>query len=247
MGAPLVSGVSFRFSLISVLIIKYLDSESGIRRIDRLAAIAQKPGGIFLMAIPIAIIEAALRGAYPNGNQNLVADWANFLTYLTLVVFGYILFSNQGFLKSIKSHWVVSLFAAVGLNITLKVLGAFGFFHGMTLYSVKWIGLMVAMGFLVWFWMIAFLGFGMRFLTAGHKALNYLSEGSLAFYILHQTVILIIGFYILQTNLGLFLAYLVICILSIVGILVLYELIIRRFNPLRFVFGMKAIRSDLTI
>ncbi len=61
------------------------------------------------------------------------------------------------------------------------------------------------------------------------------------FYILHQTVIISIGYYVVQWTAGVGIKYLVISSTSLVTIMVIYE-IVRRVNVLRFLFGMRWIK-----
>ena len=64
----------------------------------------------------------------------------------------------------------------------------------------------------------------------------------LPFYILHQTVILTVGFYVLRLDTSLWVEYLLIAASSFIVIMAMYELLIRRINLLRFLFGMKPLR-----
>jgi len=85
---------------------------------------------------------------------------------------------------------------------------------------------------------MAILGFGRRFLSFKHKLLGFSNELVLPFYILHQTIIVAIAFFVVSLNLIAIGKYLIIILasFSIVGILLLP---IRQFNVLRFLFGMK--------
>jgi glucan biosynthesis protein C len=69
--------------------------------------------------------------------------------------------------------------------------------------------------------------------------LAYGNGAVLPFYILHQTVILLGGWYIIPLELSIPLKYLIISASSFVLIMALYELLIKRINVLRFLFGMK--------
>ena len=53
-------------------------------------------------------------------------------------------------------------------------------------------------GLRVWCWIIAILGFGKKYLNSSKPFLKYTNEAVLPFYILHQFIILIIGYYIVQ-------------------------------------------------
>jgi len=78
-----------------------------------------------------------------------------------------------------------------------------------------------------------------RYLNFNNRFLGYANEAVLPFYILHQTVILIIGFFVLQWSMGIAPKYLIITTSSFMAIMAIYELLVRRINILRFLFGMR--------
>ncbi len=61
-----------------------------------------------------------------------------------------------------------------------------------------------------WCWVIAILGFGSKFLNFNHKFLQISNELVLPFYILHETVIIAIAFYVVGFNLSIIEKYLII-------------------------------------
>ena len=67
----------------------------------------------------------------------------------------------------------------------------------------------------------------------------------LPFYILHQPVILLIGFFVVPLALPIGLKYLIIAPLAFGITLGLYEFGVRRINPVRRAFGLKARRPAL--
>jgi hypothetical protein len=69
--------------------------------------------------------------------------------------------------------------------------------------------------------------------------LAYGNEAVLPFYLFHQTVILVVGFFVIPWNMGILLKLLIIAAISFPLILALYELLVRRFNVVRFFFGMR--------
>jgi peptidoglycan/LPS O-acetylase OafA/YrhL len=64
----------------------------------------------------------------------------------------------------------------------------------------------------------------------------------LPFYILHQPVILVIAFWVVQLQLPVIAKYIIIVVLSFVIIIGLYE-VVKRVSVLRFLFGMKLRRA----
>ena len=55
-------------------------------------------------------------------------------------------------------------------------------------------------GVLCWACLIAICGFASRHLRFSNRFLKYANDAVLPFYILHQTVILAIGFHVIQTR-----------------------------------------------
>ena len=61
----------------------------------------------------------------------------------------------------------------------------------------------------------------------------------LPFYILHQSVIIVIGYFIIDWNAAVMSQYLFLTATSFAAIMILYEVFVRRVSGLRFLFGMK--------
>jgi surface polysaccharide O-acyltransferase-like enzyme len=101
---------------------------------------------------------------------------------------------------------------------------------------------MAAAMLLAWLYILAILGFGMRYLTANHPLLAYANEAVLPFYILHQPVILVLGYFVIPLALPIAVKYLIIVPLAFGISLGLYEYGVRRWNPVRRAFGLKARR-----
>ena len=90
-----------------------------------------------------------------------------------------------------------------------------------------------------WCWILAFFGFGFKHLTRSKPILSYANEAVLPFYILHQTVLLSVGYFVVQWKIPDLLKWMVIFAISFPVVMGLYEFGIRRFNVMRFLFGMK--------
>jgi hypothetical protein len=94
-----------------------------------------------------------------------------------------------------------------------------------------------------WCWTIFVLAAAMRYLNFSHPFVQYGQEAILPFFVLHQPVIIIIAYFVVQWNAGLWLKAAVVVVGSFVVSIGLYELVIKRVNPLRTAFGMKSRRS----
>ena len=95
-----------------------------------------------------------------------------------------------------------------------------------------------------WSRVVFMLSLAARYLNRQGPLHNYSNEAVLPFYLLHQTVILCVGWYVIRWDLGMALKYLIIAAVSIVLIMSIYELLIRRFNVMRFLSGMRPKRGN---
>ncbi len=89
---------------------------------------------------------------------------------------------------------------------------------------------------------IVVISFGKRRLSFNHKWLKFLNRIAMPFYILHYVVSIPVQFYVVALPLGIIEKFLLINGISFVIIIGL-ALIIRQFNPLRFLFGMSLKRA----
>lgn len=88
-------------------------------------------------------------------------------------------------------------------------------------------------------WLVAHLGWGSRCLDFDNRILKHSREAVLPFYVLHQPVIVVIGFTIASWKTGMLSKYIVLSTFSFVLIMAFYELLVKRIRVLRLLFGMK--------
>jgi glucan biosynthesis protein C len=229
----------FILSLLTLPIMKYFKSESGRKLITKLAGLCDHRGGIFLLVVPIAVVQIALRAAFPN-----YLSWADFAYWLICFLIGYVLPADDRFTQAIKRNsWISLIMGVVAFMLMAYLLSKPGYFNTLLIhpsYTVGYLGYQVLCSLNTWCWIVFVFSIGTKFLNFNNKILSYCNEAVLPFYILHQTIILTIGFFIIQWNLNIMLKYLIISTSSFALIMVIYELLIRRFNITRFLFGMKA-------
>ena len=112
-------------------------------------------------------------------------------------------------------------------------------YPGTETFSWRYVLFQVVMGIANWSWIVFLLGLAARYLNRNNRVRVYASEAVLPFYLLHQTVILIVGWFIIPLDLAIMWKYLIIATSSFVLIMALYDLLIKRFNILRLLFGMR--------
>jgi hypothetical protein len=87
----------------------------------------------------------------------------------------------------------------------------------------------------------------MRYLAFDRPILRHANEAVLPFFILHQTVLLCTGYFIMTWQIHDFLKWAIVFTSSFIIIIALYTLLIRKFELFRFLFGMKIIHPFFNI
>jgi len=234
----------FAISLFCLPLMIFLKSESGKRLISTLARWSDRRGGIFLLIVPLFLVQACLRGFYRGDHT-----FADLVYYLICFLMGYILPADERFTGSLKRHvWVCLPLALVGFCAEGYLVMGLGYqplpgqgFSPLGLYLL----FQFVMSVQTLCWMVFLVGMSAKYLNFRNKVLEYCNEAVLPFYILHQTFILLVGWYVVRWNTAIFMKFLVISFISFVLIAATYELLIRRFNWIRFVFGMRQKKRDV--
>jgi hypothetical protein len=224
--------VLFLFSVLLYPLLRWLRGR-GQGVLDKLSELLARPGAVYALAVP-AILLSVLIDYQSTDLKN--AGWT-FPVYLWLTLAGFLVVSHERLQASIQRLRWLSLplgLVLVGCSLVLLTLEV-GPSVGTPGYAMGW-GTR-ALG--SWCCVLAILGFSRKSLNAGTPFLSYANEAVLPFYILHQTVLLGVGYFALQWAIPDVLKWVVILLVSFLIIMVAYECLVRRFNVMRFLFGMK--------
>ena len=226
--------VLFLFSLATLPLLLFLRGEGRSRFIQKMARVFEKPGAILLWVLPLAVMEFSF---HPAGlGRRDMGGW-NVFVYLMFFLYGFLLASDEMYRRTVEKNRVILL--ALALLTTL-----IGFYirkSGIdpSFGSPGYLGISVFRTFNSWVWVLALLGIGSRYLTFRNRLLQYASEAVLPFYILHQSIIVVTGFFIINWSTPVFVKYLFLSTTSFVIIVLIYEYVVRRLVFMRFLFGLK--------
>ncbi len=106
-------------------------------------------------------------------------------------------------------------------------------------YSAGYMFYQLLLSIAMWSMIIAALYLAMSFLNFSNKVLQYANEAILPLYILHEPVIIIIAFFVLAWDIPTGVKFVFVTTSSLLITLAIYELLIRRIKPIRWLFGMK--------
>jgi len=237
-------GFLFCYSILTLPLFGWLKGSSGQAWISRLARLCAHRGGILLFILPLLVVRLVLHAFWPWEHS-----WADFFFLLCFFILGFLVYSDDRFTSAIWRDWPILL--AVGI---VSFLG----FGGVVLATMEldveaptrtlpailmWTFVTISS----WCWSAIMLRVGMRFLSFSNQALRYANEAMLPFFVLHQPMIIIVAYVIVQWHAP-FLVKLIAVLGSAFALsLGLYQLVIRRVGLLRSLFGVKAAATPLSV
>jgi peptidoglycan/LPS O-acetylase OafA/YrhL len=222
--------VLFIFTILLMPVLWWFKGATGDRVLRRLGDLLALPGAIVLFVAPTLVLRyitdsGALGGGYALGGWRPVQ-------YLWFLLAGYLIVSHERLQQRIiQARWICLMLAV--LLVTLSFAQQMGP-DGYRILAV-WPGL------------LAMLGFAMKQLTFSNRFLAYSNEAVLPFYILHHNVLVWVGFFVVGWAMSDFGKYLIIMLTSFVTCVLLYEYLVRRFNVLRVLFGLKLPRREQAV
>jgi hypothetical protein len=253
------------FTLLLLPLWLYLKRPEGQRKARKLVDILVLPWAIFLLALPIAAVEAALGTEYAGG-------W-NRYAYIPFIIYGFLMAVDRRMGDTLRREWKKALLlGAVFFPIyiaTAYMLEAAIQFDAQTDYSLSHVLFRFLKGLAGWFWVVAVMGLVLHLShsraaskkrkmgstsgdeqdsqqrTTSAKAsfsgrlAQYAGEAQLPFYVLHMTPIVLIGFFVVQWEANALLKFLLIVLSALIVTLLVYDIGVRRTTPTRLLFGLK--------
>jgi hypothetical protein len=262
------------YTLLLLPLVITLRRPAGRGVVERLAKAFTRPWSLFLLALPLALIEAILTTDPHLGWNRFV--WPFFVFY------GFLFAGDARFGQTLVQHRRRALI--------LGIVGYLVYFGGLAFLletqvdpfsdlGVASISVRFMKGAASWFWLVAIMGtityrsqrnadpkpdtadsartqsavspqMNAKAPTSSllTRAMAYVREGLVPLYVIHHAPIVVLGYYVVQWNVSVPVKFAVIALSSFVFTLSVYEFGIRRAAVTRFLFGMKArqaIRSNL--
>ncbi len=219
----------FLWSLITLPVFLLLRKLTVSGFMSGFAEVFKKPATIFLLAVPLVLMELLVNLQRDGVGIREFGGWSPF-TYMMFFMIGYLLATDAVYLDAAERHRIPALVVVI----------VFLFVADSPMVSQQE---SIFRGLLAWCWLVAILGFARRYLTLKNAFLQYANEVVLPFYILHQTVIVVIGFFMAGWVAGIAVKYVLLWITSFVVIMALYEGIVKRLSLTRFLFGLKPLEK----
>lgn len=229
-------GYLFAFSLLALPLISWLRGEAGQRLSSRVAGLCEHRGGVLLLSLPAVAVRLALQPFFP-----LEHDWADFFSFGVFFVLGYLVFADERFTQSIRRDWWILLAAWIAgmlvFGVTVIALGSLDIEKAPeTFLEFLFWGMVAACG---WFGTALMLALAMSAMNRDSRLLRYGQETLLPFFVIHQPVILVVAYFVVQWETAILIKLLVVVLGAFVGSVGFSEVVIKHVGILRVMFGMK--------
>ena len=202
--------------------------------IDRFLA---SPFAVFAFVAVLMLCYFKLYIQWPE-QGSLLDDWFVFMFSITLFFFGYFLANLSSFWQTCEQYRWHFLIVALGCVVWLYIQ-----FWWPLQFPKKQDESLYVYGVLnsihIWSIIVSILGFARKNLNFSNSFLKYTTPAVYPFYILHQTIIVATGFYVVQWPLPIPVKFLILVVSCFSGVMVLYHFLIRKFLVTRILYGLK--------
>lgn len=221
-----------------ILLLKSPKSNKFIRLLDR---ITSKKCGILLWVIPLVIGNIILKKMYPSDSKD-ITNLSSTFYYGYFFVSGMLFTTSKNIWNDLRSYRKFNLIAFVICFILF-----YGYYFLPNEYiapyisiSIRWSLWYFVCALVGWTFVTTLLGYGQIWFNKKSVLLRKSNEAIYPFYILHQTVIIVMTYYIIQMDLSILSKILLLILTSFPLIIIIYRLLIYPFKIPRMLFGMKA-------
>lgn len=191
--------------------------------------LTQSPYYLYLFTIPLLIVEATMEPIFPI-TRALLGDWYALVFYFLLFVSGFVLMTiGQAFWKAIDKIKGIALLAGfVSFQIFWWLLTTLDNHVLIPVFKIM----------MMWSIILAIFGYSAKYLNKASRILEYRNEAVYPFYIIHYMIIVLMGFWLMNDPMPIFLKFVIMVVGTFGGSWMFFE-IVKRVWFLRLLFGLK--------
>jgi glucan biosynthesis protein C len=226
------------FTLISIPIINKIKSDENLK--FYLTQKFLKLKTYYFLFLLLLITQAILKPFFPEETHALIDDWAYFVYYYFFFITGFLCVSLEGVwtnLINFKKHFLIVAGVSFVILEFLYWLPFKWFIDPVQFVLVKMYDINLLL--CAWFTVLTIIAYSQIIFTKKSEKLGNFNEAILPLYMLHQTVIVCIAYNFIHIQINPILEFLIILISSGLLSILIYLYIIKPFNLMRFLFGMK--------
>jgi len=222
------------FSLVLIPIFLYLNNHPDCRFISYIKHIVKNPFRLYVFIIPLTIVRILLEPDFPVTHA-LIDDWYTISNYLMFFIFGFLLIIvKESFWYTVEKYRKHFLVAGI-LSFSIMIIIPYNHEHLFIRYIIE--SLLKCLN--LWSWILVLFGFASKYYNRETNILRYANEAVYPFYILHQTVMMVITYYVIDLEWTLGIKASILIVGTFVITWMIYELLIRKWRYVRPLWGLK--------
>ncbi|MDH4054153.1 MAG: acyltransferase family protein [Gammaproteobacteria bacterium] len=191
---------------------------------------------VLVPMVPLMIYGNFVFPRFPYISHALLDDWYAHVMYFTFFLIGYMIGRDAGFWAELARIRKVTLALASTTFVLFILRNEFlpddpPFLLEQASFLITYLNR--------WLWIVTIFGWGHYLFNRPMKYLPYATEAVFSWYILHQTITVVVGYQLTPLALGPVVEPVLVLIATFGGCFVIHEFLIRRSRILRPLFGLK--------
>lgn len=187
------------------------------------------PYGLYIFALPLLIVEMSLKPHFPITHA-FMGDWYALVFYFLLFITGFMLIRiGDIFWGSLEKIRLPALISGIVLFTVIIIFR--GHIDNIFMDSIVKVANM-------WSWILAIFGYSAKYLNKKSATVKYRNEAVYPFYIIHQTITVLIGFWLMNEPMPVFWKFVMMAVGTFGGSWLFFEMV-KRVRFLRPLFGLK--------
>jgi hypothetical protein len=194
---------------------------------------------VFLLALPSIAWFIGLCNPFDEF-PDLVHDGAYFVYWLLFVLAGFVCILAPQLMEALQRNRRFAM--SIGF-LCLAGLYYFALNREVRGGSLAWLNVALR-PVMAWSWVFGLIGYGKQYLNRSHRVLGYVNQAVYPFYILHQTVMVVLVYYITRFGDGIGMKYVFTIFGTFFFTVGIFHFFIKPYAVMRFMFGMKVSRGE---
>ncbi|REL26687.1 acyltransferase [Thalassotalea euphylliae] len=226
------------FMLLAVPLNKLLKTQFANLAAHKLARLAEKPSGLFSLVLIVIIVRLTLKYVMPSQSHS-IENLSVSIFFLFFFLAGMFFINNASVWLALEKHRATNLKWFV---LSSVIFYAYYFKPDISEYvslSMRWQLWWLVCTLVSWSGLLTLVGYASVLCKESPKWLHSANEIIYPFYILHQSIIVVFAFYIVQWDAGIAVKSISLLLSSLLVCITTIYLLIKPFNVTRYMFGLK--------
>ncbi len=228
--------------VIALLISPFLNmlrSERFLWFVSSIEGFFTKPFALNIILIPMILSQIILREYFEVNTNDLFNDGASLALYIIFFMSGFMLLPNKNIIEAIRKQRLLYLVETIAATVIMFRGPALAGSErtGDIIWDVCSVVIALTCG-------LTAIGYAKQYLNSDSKFRKLANEAIFPFYLLHQPVIVVVGYFVVGVHIPVLMKFVLITVTSFTIVAGLYWLVIRHINFLRLIFGLKMIKKE---